>query len=247
MAARSLSDVPHLHVFRTPELFARGLADAFVASARDAIATRGRFTVALAGGTTPRGAYALLAQDPRRSLVAWNAVHVYFGDERCVPPDDPASNYHTAKETLLDDVAIPAAQVHRMRGEIDPQQAALEYALVLRNTIGERPVLDLVMLGIGADGHTASLFPGENPLADDDALVRAVYAQSVRMWRLTITPDVINASHEVLFGVSGAEKAAALKAIREGPYDPWRYPAQIVKPHSGRLLWYADAAAAAAG
>ncbi len=233
-----------LHVFRTPELLAQGLADAFVASARDAIATRGRFTVALAGGTTPHDAYALLADDPRRSRVAWSAVHVYFGDERCVPPDDPASNYRTAKQTFLDAVAIPAAQVHRMRGEIDPQRAALDYACDLRDSLGNAPQLDLCMLGLGADAHTASLFPGSDPFVDDDALARAVYAESVRMWRITITPKVINDSREVLFGVSGTEKTAALKAVREESYHPWRYPAQVVKPHGGRVLWYVDAAAA---
>ncbi len=233
-----------LHVFRTPELLAQHLADAFVFSARDAIATRDAFTVALAGGNTPRDAYALLAQEPRRSRVHWDAVHVYFGDERCVPPEDPQSNYHTAKVTLLDAVPIPNAHVHRMRGEIAPEQAAIEYARILRDHLGDAPHLDLVMLGIGADGHTASLFPGENPLTDDDALVRAVYARSVAMWRLTLTPRVINGAHEVVIGVSGKEKAAALKTAREGPRDPTHFPAQIVNPPNGRVLWLVDAEAA---
>jgi 6-phosphogluconolactonase len=235
-----------LHVFRNDELLAQHLADAFVFSARDAIATREAFTVALAGGSTPRAAYALLTEEPRRSRVRWEAVHVYFGDERCVPPDDPQSNYHTAKSTLLDAVPIPHAQIHRMRGEIAPEQAALEYARLLRDTFGEAPHLDLVMLGMGADGHTASLFPGDDPLTDDDALVRATYAESVQMWRLTITPKVINGAREVVFGVSGKEKAAALKAVREGPRDPTQYPAQIVHPPNGRLLWLVDTEAASA-
>lgn len=235
-----------LHVFRTPELLAQGLADAFVASARDAIAARGRWSVALAGGTTPRGAYELLACDPRARLVDWAAVEVYFGDERCVPPTDGASNYRTAREALLDAVPIPAAQIHRMRGEIEPRRAALEYARVLRDTLGDAPRFDLCMLGLGPDGHTASLFPGSDPLADDDALARAVYAQtaSATAWRLTLTPKVINGAREVLFGVSGAQKAAAVKAVREGPRDPRRFPAQIVAPYAGRVLWYVDAAAA---
>ncbi|HEY9084832.1 MAG TPA: 6-phosphogluconolactonase [Candidatus Tyrphobacter sp.] len=219
------------------------LADAFVSCARDAIAARDAFTVALAGGNTPRDAYALLAREPRRSSVAWKAVHVYFGDERCVPPEDPQSNYGMAKAALLDEVPIPRAQIHRMRGEIAPEQAALEYARVLRDTLGEAPHLDFVMLGLGTDAHTASLFPGEDPLTDDDALVRAVHPASMNAWRLTVTPRVINGAREVVFGVSGKEKAAALKAAREGPHDPVRFPAQIVKPTNGRLLWFVDAAA----
>jgi len=235
-----------LHVFRTPELLAQGIADAFVAAARDAIAARQLFNVALAGGTTPRDAYRLLGQEPRRAHVDWEHVRFYFGDERCVPPDDEQSNYRTAKEALLDRVAAAPEHVHRMRGEIAPEAAALEYARVLRDTQGESPRLDLCMLGIGSDGHTASLFPGQDPCSEDDALARAVYAESVQMWRLTITPKVINNSREVLFGISGEAKAAALRAIREGPYEPTRYPAQIVKPHGGRVLWLADAEAASA-
>lgn len=233
-----------LHIFRTQGLLAEHLAGAFVACARDAIASRGAFTVALAGGTTPRAAYALLAQEPRRTRVRWDAVNVYFGDERCVPPHDTQSNYRMAKESFFDAVALPSSQVHRMRGEIEPQRAALEYALLLRSTLGETPHLDLVMLGLGADAHTASLFPDLDPMTDDDALVRAVYAESAKMWRITLTPTVINGAREVVFAVAGAQKARALKAVREGPRDPTRYPAQIIRPQGGRLVWLVDAEAA---
>lgn len=235
-----------LHVFRTPDLLAEGIADAVVAAARDAIASRSVFHVALAGGTTPLGAYRLLAREPRRSQVTWESVRFYFGDERCVPPDDPQSNYGAARDALLAPLAIPSAHVYRMRGEIEPPAAAIEYARVLRDTLGDAPRLDLCMLGIGADGHTASLFPGHDPSTDDDDLARAVYAESMRMWRLTVTPKVINNSREVLFGVAGREKSPALHAIREGTYDPQRYPAQVVAPHTGRILWLVDAEAASA-
>lgn len=233
-----------LHVFRTPSLLAEGIADAFVGAARDAIAARRIFNVALAGGTTPRGAYELLAREPRRSQVDWESVRFYFGDERCVPPGDPQSNYRMADDALLEPIGAPAEHVYRMRGEILPQAAALAYAQLLRDTLGEAPQLDLCMLGVGADAHTASLFPGHDPATDDDLLVRAVYGEAVRMWRLTITPRVINNAREVLFGVSGTEKAPALHAIREASYDPARYPAQIVRPHGGRVLWMVDAQAA---
>jgi 6-phosphogluconolactonase len=232
-----------LSILRTPALLAEALADAFVAAARDAIAARGRFTVALAGGNTPRDAYALLAQDPRCSRVTWSAVHVYFGDERCVPPDDAQSNYRMAAEAFLNHVPVPPSQVHRMRGEIAPEKAAFEYAALLRDTFGDTPHLDLVMLGLGTDGHTASLFPCEDPMTDETALARAVYAAAAKMWRLTITPRVINGAREVIFGVAGRKKAAALHAVRNGPRDTALYPAQIVAPCSGRLLWMVDAAA----
>lgn len=236
------------HVFGSPELLAEGLADAFVGAARDAVAARGSFSVALAGGNTPRAAHVLLAEEPRRSLIAWSEIDVFFGDERCVPPSDDRSNFAMAKETLLDRVPISRDRVYRMRGEIDPQRAALDYARLLRDRFGDVPHLDLVMLGMGADGHTASLFPGEDPFSDDDALVRAVYvpAAPAAPWRLTLTPRVLNGSREIIFGVSGKEKARAWRAVRDGAYDPRRYPAQAVTPHGGRILWYADVEAARA-
>lgn len=229
-----------LVIFGSSALLAEALADAFVSASRDAIAVHDRFNVALAGGNTPHDAYALLAQEPRCHRVTWSGVHVYFGDERCVAPSDPQSNYGMAKAAFLDKVAIPPAQIHRMHGEIDPERAALDYALMLRDTFGESPRLDLIMLGLGADAHTASLFPGEDPMTDDDALVRAVYAKNAGMWRITLTPKVINGAREVVFGVAGAEKADAVRAVREGPRNPIRYPAQIVQPHDGRILWLAD-------
>ncbi len=234
-----------VRVFRTPELLAEGIADAFVAAAHDAIAAHDVFNVALAGGTTPRAAYDLLASQPRCDRVDWARVRCYFGDERCVPPSDSESNYKTAQDALLARVPVLRENVYRMRGELPPVEAAIAYARILRNTLGAAPQLDLCMLGLGADAHTASLFPGNDPLTDDESLVRAVYAQSAQAakWRLTITPEVINASREVLFGVSGQEKAEALHAVREASFDPCLRPAQIVRPHSGRLLWLVDAAA----
>jgi 6-phosphogluconolactonase len=173
--------------------------------------------------------------------VTWSTVHVYFGDERCVPPDDERSNHRMAAEAFLDAVEIPRRQVHRMRGEIAPARAALDYAQLLRDTFGAAPHLDLIMLGLGADGHTASLFPGEDPFVDDDALVRAVYSSEAQMWRITLTPRVLNGAREVIFGVAGKEKARALHAVREGPRDPVHLPAQAVRPNGGRLLWFVDA------
>jgi len=233
-----------LKVYRDPPALARALAEFFVTTGTLAAADRGAFRVALSGGNTPRAAYELLAQIPLRDELSWSDVFVYFGDERCVPPDDEQSNYRMARKAFLDSVPIPAANVHRIAGEIDPGLAANEYASVLRTDLGDRPEFDLIMLGLGSDGHTASLFPGTPPDTDDAALVRAVYAQSQMMWRVTITPAVINRARAVVFAVEGAEKAQILATVLEGPRDPVKYPAQIVAPVSGRLLWMVDELAA---
>lgn len=204
------------------------------------MAERGAFRVALSGGSTPRAAYELLGQEALRDELSWSDVFIYFGDERCVPPTDEQSNYRMAQETFLDAVGIPHANVHRIRGEADPGHAANEYASILRADLGNTPQLDLMMLGLGSDGHTASLFPGSPPDTDDESLVRAVYAQSQMMWRVTMTPKVINHAHTVVFAVEGAAKAQILAAVYEGPVDPVKYPAQIVHPISGRLMWFVD-------
>ncbi len=233
-----------LHVYRDSQAVARAVAELFIATGRMAAAERGAFRVALSGGNTPRAAYELLGQEPLRDELSWSDVFIYFGDERCVPPNDEQSNYRMAQETFLDAVGIPHANVHRIRGEADPGQAANEYASILRADLGDAPRLDLMMLGLGLDGHTASLFPGTPPDTDDDSLVRAVYAQSQMMWRVTMTPKVINLARTVVFAVEGAAKAQILAAVYQGPIDPVKYPAQIVQPVSKRLLWFVDELAA---
>jgi 6-phosphogluconolactonase len=233
-----------MQIFRNPAALARALADLFVSVGRMAMADRGAFHVALSGGNTPRAAYELLAQEPWRDEVSWSDVFIYFGDERCVPPDDDQSNYLMAKRAFLDAVGIPRANVHRIAGEVDPGHAANEYASLLRTVFGNAPRLDLILLGLGPDGHTASLFPGTPPDTDDDSLVRAVYAKSQMMWRVTMTPMVINLGHTVAFAVEGSGKADILAAVYQGPIDPVKYPAQIVEPVSGRLIWLVDDMAA---
>lgn len=229
-----------LQICRDAAGVAQAVADLFLAVGQTAICDRGEFNVALSGGNTPRAAYALLGQEPARSSLSWADVHVYFGDERCVPPEDEQSNYRMAQKAFLTSVAIPPANVHRMRGELDPAEAADEYAKLLRTNLGDQPRLDLVLLGLGPDGHTASLFPGTPPDTDNDKLVRAVYAESQAMWRITMTPKVLNAGRVVAFALEGAEKAAIFCAVYEDPIDTTKYPAQIVNPPDGRLLWIAD-------
>jgi 6-phosphogluconolactonase len=233
-----------IQIYADPAGVAGALAAAFFDACVAAVGERGAFHVALSGGNTPRAAYELLAGDGFRPRIPWRSVFIYFGDERCVPPEDPLSNYRMAREAFLDAVPIPDENVHRMHGEIDPGLAANEYASVLRADLGNNPQFDLVMLGLGEDGHTASLFPGRAPDVDAGALVVAVYAQSQAMWRITITPKTINAAHRVVFAVDGASKARALAAVCEGPRDPVTYPAQIVDPASGQLTWLVDESAA---
>ncbi|MBV8637549.1 MAG: 6-phosphogluconolactonase [Candidatus Eremiobacteraeota bacterium] len=233
-----------LFVFETPADVTKALADLFVRCGQEAIAAHGRLCVSLSGGTTPKATYELLATPGYAGALDWTKIEVFFGDERCVPPDDPQSNYKTANDAFLSKLGVPAANVHRMRGEDDPVEAASAYSDELRNVLGADPRFDLVMLGMGPDGHTASLFPGSDPLEGDDMLARAVYSASHQQWRITLTPRVLNNARTVAFAVEGAGKAFVLKEVREGPYDPVNLPSQIIAPHDGRLVWLVDRAAA---
>ncbi len=216
----------------------------FLEQVRTAIETRGLFYVALAGGRTPQSAYSLLAGTQRRDAIDWPHVFIYFGDERCVPPESDESNYKMAFDSFLSHVPVPPQNVHRMHGEDEPGRAARAYSQVLVETMGELPRFDLMLLGMGDDGHTASLFPGTEPRADEDKLVRAVLAETRDPQRLTMTPLVINNSRHVIIAAEGVGKASTLRAVREGPYDPVKYPVQIVLPVDGTLTWLADKAAA---
>jgi len=240
-------------VYPDNESLVRGAADFMADLAVRAIGERGRFTVALAGGGTPRPVYARLATADYRDRVDWSRVLVFFGDERCVPPDDPQSNYLMVRTALLDQVPLPAANIHRIRGEQKPEQAAAEYAEALQRTFGGDAALggpppegfDLILLGMGDNGHTASLFPGLAAVTETVRWVMALYVEVVGMWRVTMTPVIINAARKVAFLVSGAKKADMLQRVLEGPHQPVVLPSQIIKPASGELHWLVDAPAAA--
>lgn len=234
-----------LRIYETPGELEEALADLFLGDANGAIRERGTFHVALAGGRTPQAAYALLAGDGRRDAVDWQRVFIYFGDERCVPPENSDSNYRMALDAMLSKIPIPAQNIHRMRGESDPARAARAYAQTLVEAMGESPRFDLILLGMGSDGHTASLFPQADPAIDDDQLVRAVYVEKLGAYRLTLTPRVINNARHVAIALVGSEKAPALRAVREGPYNPIAYPVQIISPVDGALTWLVDKGAAA--
>lgn len=236
---------PEIKVLPDVSSLAREAAERIVAAAVQAIDTHGTFSLALSGGSTPRPVYELLSQEPFRSHVNWNKVEIYFGDERCVPPDSPQSNFKMANETLLSRVPIPDQSVHRIRGEMDPHQAAKEYGQMLKERFGDGG-LDLVLLGMGPDGHTASLFPGTQAVHETHHRCVANFVPKLNAWRVTMTAAFINRSDQVMFLVAGADKSQILSTVLEEPPDVERYPVQSIRP-AGRLIWLMDAAAAGMG
>lgn len=219
----------------------RAGADEFSRCAREAIAAHGNFSVALSGGSTPQGANALIAQDQN---LPWEKINIFFGDDRHVPPTDKDSNYRAANESLLSKVPIPSQNVHRINTELDATVAADQYDAELKkffqghSTADGWPRFDLIMLGMGPDGHTASLFPGTAALNEKSRWVVANWVEKLNTWRITLTFPVINHAAEVLFLVAGEEKAGVLKDVFEG--KPGTYPCQNVQPINGRLVWIVD-------
>lgn len=214
-------------------------------AARRAITEHGRFAWALSGGSTPRALYRRLADD-YRTRIDWSRVHFFWGDERHVPPDHAESNYRMAREAMLDALSPPPANVHRIRAEEPDASVAAElYAAELRAffalSAGEWPRFDQVLLGLGNDGHTASLFPGGEAVQERERLVVAPWVEAQSTFRITLTPPVINHAARAVFLVSGDGKAEALRAVLEGAREPERYPARIVE---GNVLWMVDRAAA---
>ena len=236
-----------MHVFDDNRSFVDGSADFIAALAAGAIAERGRFTIALSGGGTPKQIYARLATADYRGRIAWEKVHIFFGDERCVPPDDARSNYRMAREAWFGHSPIPAENIHRIRGEDDPALEALRYEEEIARLYrtGAFPAFDLILLGMGDNGHTASLFPGTAALREKERLVVAQYVEVMTTWRVTFTAPLINAARHVAFLAEGAGKAQMLRNVLEGPYQPDVWPSQLIQPVGGELHWLVDAAAAA--
>ncbi len=231
-----------IRIYENVQELAAAAAAAFVEQAKAAIEDHGRFTVALAGGSTPKATFETLASEYGvPSALDWSKVHVFFGDERTVGPDHEDSNYRMAHEALLS--MIPVGSVHRMRGELPPPEAASLYEEELRSFLGVTPRIDLVMLGIGDDGHTASLFPRTAALGVDDHWAVENPVEKLGTTRLTLTVPTLNAARRVLFLVAGEGKAEALREIVEGDADPQDYPAKLVRPAVGST-WMVDRAAA---
>jgi 6-phosphogluconolactonase len=234
-----------IQVFLDKSAQTKAAIEVFVTSARSAIEERGVFSVALSGGSTPKMLYAGLAEPDRQQGIDWAKIHLFFGDERHVPPDHPDSNFLMVKNTLVDEVSIPAENVHRVRAEMEPRMAAFSYEDELRAFFsGDWPRFDLVLLGMGNDGHTASLFPKTTGLNEEQRWFIANPLPSQAGWRLTLTKHAINAARKVVVLVSGGSKAEMLVEVLMGAYDPWEKPIQLISPTAGEMIWLLDRAAA---
>lgn len=223
----------------------------FVERAEQAVGARGRARIAISGGSTPKAAFHLLGDPSQawRGRMPWDRLELYWVDERCVPPDDPDSNYRMTREALLDHAPLRPEQIHRMEGELDPEEAAARYESGLRNAFrlegAETPVFDIVQLGMGPDGHTASLFPHSAAIHELGRLCVANHVNNKDAWRITLTWPVINHAREVFFLIGGSDKAAILKEVLSGPRNVEQLPSQLIRPASGILTLILDKAAAA--
>ena len=246
-----------VRVYRDAEEVALKAARRFARLADQYVVGCGRFTVALSGGSTPRAMNSILATSPCLDTVPWSSIYFFWGDERCVPPDHQDSNYRMARETLLSKVPVPENNIFRIPAENpDHARAAEDYEAILRNSFSKLapktstaplpnvPRFDLVLLGMGPDGHTASLFPNTAALHADDRIVAANYVEKLNAHRITLTARTINNARNVTFLAVGEDKAEPLKQVLEGSSQPETYPSQLIHPQNGSLLWMVDEAAA---
>jgi 6-phosphogluconolactonase len=225
---------------------AREAAERIVTASAAAVKAKGSFSIALSGGSTPKVTFGLLAADPYRSKIDWAKWDVYWGDERCVPPDHADSNFKMAREAMLSKVPILEQNIHRMRAEIDPAAAATEYGKLLQDKFGDGG-LDLVMLGMGPDGHTLSLFPGTTALSETKDRCVSNWVEKFKTFRVTMTAPFVNKAKQIMVILGGEDKRTRVKEVLEGPYEPTRLPIQLIDPAAaggGELLWLMDKAAA---
>jgi len=234
-----------VYIREDAEEVAAGAAKLFSDLCFEAVGRDGSFAVALSGGATPELLFSLLAERTYADKIPWEKVHLFWGDERCVPPDHPESNYNMAYRTLVSKLRIPQGNIHRMAGETEPQAAATAYEdeLLLHLAISGKPGLDLVFLGLGSDGHTLSLFPGSSLLNQGGRLVAAGYVEAVRAYRMSLTITAVNNANTAVFLVTGQPKAEILKKALEAGEGRRRYPATLIRPQH-RLIWLVDKAAA---
>jgi 6-phosphogluconolactonase len=220
-------------------------AQLIIARAKEAIATKGRFTIVLSGGYTPLRLYSLLAKSPWREQIEWTKTFIFFGDERYVVFDSVKNNAHQIKSILFDKIAIPASNIYIIPVNFLPGEGALQYEKKIKSFFKNEPVrFDLVLLGLGENGHTASLFPGTAVLTEKTAGIRQVYVHAEKMYRITMTAPLINQAHHILFIVTGERKKKILKSVLTGPYQPQKYPAQLIQPKDGQLCWFVNRSAA---
>jgi 6-phosphogluconolactonase len=235
-----------LNIYTNNELLSQAAAQNVVDASREANAARGQFLFVLNGGGTPKRLFELLGTD-FRGKIDWGKTHIFWGDERCVAPNDEESNYGQAREIFLSDIDIPDSNIHRIKGELEPVEASKDYSLVLKGFASaplDWPRFDLVLLGMGEDGHTASLFPGSEVIVSSPTLAVTAHYEGRPANRVTLTPLVFNAARRILFLVSGEGKSKTLANVLYGGYQPEKFPAQRVRPTDGELIWMVDKAAA---
>ncbi len=233
-----------IRIYNELESLSQAAAELFTIQSRNATIQCGRFSVALSGGGTPRRLFEILSAPPFRKRIHWNDVHVFWSDERCVPEDDPRNNASMARQALLNQVPIPAGNIHPIRCNGSPQQAATQYEQELREFFStQNPHFHLVLLGLGKNGHIASLFPHTPVLNEKDRWVSEVFIKRLNMYRVTFTAPFINQASQVVFLVSGLDKARVLERVLEGPYQPRKLPAQLIRPNGTQPIWLVDKAA----
>lgn len=235
-----------IRIFKNPDQLSQAALEIFIASAQQAIAQKGKFTVALTGGSSPAKLYALLSSDENRGKVDWQNTFVFWGDERWVPIGDEKSNAGAAFKTLLDKIELPKENIFPMWTQgSEPQERAAEYEQLLREHLGTSGEFDLILSGMGDDGHTASLFPGTEVLHERKKWVDAYYLEPQSMFRITLTEPLLNKAKKNVVLAFGANKAHAFTEVISGARNPEKYPSQLLKPVSGELIWLVDEAAAA--
>lgn len=234
-----------LKVFETVNLLNQATAELIITIAKKSIAERGRFLISLSGGETPKKLYALLAEPSFSSRIEWENVFVFWGDERCVPLDDERNNAFQAKSILLNKVRIPPSNIHIVPVNFSPAEAASNYEQTISDFFGHLPwKFDLILLGLGKNGHTASLFPGNAIINHQPEGIKKVYVPEEKMFRITMTAALINHARHILFLVAGKEKAAIIDKILSGNHQSLNYPARLIKQPEGELYWFLDGAAA---
>ncbi|MBI4877832.1 MAG: 6-phosphogluconolactonase [Acidobacteria bacterium] len=233
----------HWYAYPTPQEAAQACARQIEVILQEALSSRPNASLAVSGGATPRPLFEALA----RCELAWPKIHLFWVDERCVAPTETTSNYRLADETLIRTGRIPRHNIHRIQGEFNPDRAARRYVEEIREFFelaeGEVPHFDVIQRGMGADGHTASLFAGDALIADRDRVAAATYIEKLNQWRITLLPAVLLAAHHTVMLVTGEEKAEAVRAVFQEPYDPMKWPAQMMSPHGRSAVWYLDKAA----
>jgi 6-phosphogluconolactonase len=257
-----------LHIYKDAEELSNAAAGWIATTISTTLKTRDRFTIALSGGSTPERLHRILAAAPYKDQVDWSRMHIFWGDERAVPFEDSRNNAKMAYDTLLNFVAVPDSQIHVMRTDITPEQSALEYEKILhqyfdavpggtsaygktngKDATGATGLLpnsfDLVLLGMGDDGHTLSLFPGTQVVHEEKAWATSFFLKAQDMYRITLTKTIVNRAARIAFLTTGPKKTHALKEVLKGDYNPDLYPSQVIRPLNGELHWFVDEAAAA--